>query len=161
MLKIKGDLKDLNKQENDLYVIPIKDLLAMKEMEYSKDRKTELLYKGKYKGYEFYVMNLGTHPTAYVNIPKRHKLYGKHYDIIPIECHWGLTYSSESLEVEEDVFEKGWFIGWDYSHYRDYMGYYIGDERVELNYKKWTTLEIVKECFEVINQLDDKGNINK
>ena len=38
--------------------------MKIKEMEYGKERRTELLCKAKYKNYNYYVLNLGTHPTA-------------------------------------------------------------------------------------------------
>ena len=45
----------------------------MKKMVYSSKRKRELLDSGEYLGYNYYILNLGTHPTAYVEIPKNHK----------------------------------------------------------------------------------------
>lgn len=38
----------------------------MKEMIYSAEQKKEVLFSGEYKGHKFCIMNLGTHPTAYV-----------------------------------------------------------------------------------------------
>ena len=38
----------------------------MKEMIYSPHRKREILHSGEYNGYKFCILNLGTHPTAYV-----------------------------------------------------------------------------------------------
>jgi hypothetical protein len=73
----------------------------MKKMVYQEERKIELLYGGEYKGYKFYILNLGTHPTAYIAIPKGHKLYGQDYDYIynicDIDVNGGLTYSSHNL----------------------------------------------------------------
>ena len=40
-----------------------------KQMEYQKERKEEILCEGMYKNFQFYILNLGTHPTAYVEIP--------------------------------------------------------------------------------------------
>lgn len=34
--------------------------MEIKEMEYGKERRTELLCKDKYKNYNYYVLNLGT-----------------------------------------------------------------------------------------------------
>lgn len=67
----------------------------MKQMEYSSERKREILFEGKYRDYQFYILNLGTHPTAYVEIPKENKLYEKDYDEIDIDVHGGLTYSED------------------------------------------------------------------
>ena len=46
---------------------------------------------------------------GYVQIPRFHSYYGKHYEELPsIDCHGGLTYS----EKEDD----GWWIGFDCGH---------------------------------------------
>ena len=127
----------------------------MKEMIYSAKRLNppEMLADGEYKGLHFYVLNLGTHPCAYVDVTDT-DLNGKDYGSIDIECHCGLTYSREYLHT---VDKKGWFIGWDYAHYGDYMDY--GDtflNNMFSNDKKWTTEEIVEECKNVINQIVEK-----
>ena len=124
----------------------------MKNMEYSEKRKLEILYEGKYRDYQFYILNLGTHPTAYIEIPRNSSLFGKEYDSINIEVHGGLTYSDDNLG---DIKADSWFIGWDYAHYGDYMGY---ESKLPLNYrfddnKKWTTEEIFEEVKEAIDQI--------
>lgn len=126
------------------------------KMIYQKERKIELLYNGKYKNYKYYILNLGTHPTAYIAIPKGHKLYGQDYydiyNICYIDVHGGLTYSSHNLMgIDSD----DWFIGWDYAHADDYMGYYTEGEFLTEKTIKWTTEEIIKECHYVINQIDE------
>lgn len=125
--------------------------MKIKQMIYQKDRKMELLHKGNYKGYNYYILNLGTHPTAYIEIPKGHKLYQKDYDDIYINVHGGLTYSDDSLM---GVKSENWFIGWDYAHYDDYAGFY-GDmtEFFKNNLRKWTTEEIIEECKNGIEQI--------
>ncbi len=122
------------------------------EMTYQSTRKVELLYDGEHKGFSYFILSLGTHPTAYVRIPRSHKLYGKKYDDIDIDVHGGLTYSSNDLmDIETD----DWFIGWDYAHVGDYAGY---DESLpefmrSNNDKKWTVEEIIKDCESVIDQV--------
>lgn len=99
----------------------------VKEMVYSKERKREMLATGYYFGLLYYVLNLGTHPTAYVKIPESHWLYNiDDYDAMPINCHGGLTFVGNVLRVgEQEVCEiKGKFIGWDYAHCDDYTPYY-------------------------------------
>lgn len=121
----------------------------MKEMEYGTNRKIELLLKGKYKGFSFYILNLGTHPTAYIEIPKEHKYFNKNYEEIEeIEVNGGLTFSSNKLHISETEKLEGWFIGWDYAHYGDYMN--LGT--YECEGKKWTTKEILEE--DVIPTID-------
>lgn len=129
----------------------------MKKMIYSSKPKREILYEGKYNGYQFYILNFGIHPTAYIEIPKEHKLYGKQfekiYDMgIDINVHGGLTYSDSKLLGNEN----SWFIGWDYAHYLDYEGYEI-DLPLELRTggKKWTTEEIFEEVKIAIEQIKE------
>lgn len=127
----------------------------MREMRYQTERKVELLDHSTYKGYDFYVVNLGTHPTAYVRVPKGHKYYMKDYNDIDIDVHGGLTYSSEHLMVTNI---EGWFIGWDYAHAGDYIGY---DKELQFAInvdKKWTTAEIIADCVNVIEQLMEANN---
>ena len=133
--------------------------MEIKPMIYQTDRKIELLHSDKYKEYKYYILNLGTHPTAYIEIPKDNTLYEKGYNEIydeehDIDVHGGLTYSSNELMGIES---ENWFIGWDYAHAGDYMGYYVGITDLGLTYinyaKKWTTEEIIKECENAINQI--------
>ena len=124
----------------------------MKEMIYSAKRlkSPEMLEDGEYKGFHFYVLNLGTHPCAYVDVTET-DLNGKDYVDIDISCHGGLTYSEEYLST---VDKKGWFIGWDYAHYDDFAGYKLEmPVGIRTNGKRWTTAEIVEECKQVIDQI--------
>ena len=124
----------------------------MKEMIYSATRinPPEMLADGEYKGFHFYVLNLGTHPCAYVDVTDS-DLNGTHYTDINIECHCGLTYSRDYLHT---VDKKGWFIGWDYAHCCDFSGYELGMPiYIRTNGKKWTTYEIINECKQVIDQI--------
>lgn len=125
----------------------------MKEMIYQADRKNEILFSGTYKGYPFYIMNLGTHPTAYINVIYDMRYKFKDYDQIDLDVHGGLTYSENNLLLEEERV-KGWFVGWDYGHYNDYDGYEMRfSEELQSNGKKWTTEEIFEEVKLAIEQL--------
>lgn len=125
----------------------------MKEMIYQPINKIETLFSGEYKGYSFYILNLGTHPTAYVNVVNDNRYSCKDYDCINILVHGGLTYSNKFLRTENSD-EKGWFIGWDYGHYDDYAGYEINFPiEFQSNGKKWTTEEIYEDVKDAIEQL--------
>ena len=130
--------------------------MKAKEMIYQCGRKRELLFNDIFKGYHYYILNLGTHPTAYIEIPKTSSLYKKDYDEISnIEVHGGFTYAKEYLYISENTkMNDSWFIGWDYAHLYDYVCHYI--PIFEDQGKKWTTEEIIKECHCVINQIIDK-----
>ena len=126
----------------------------MKEMIYSAELKREILDTGFYLGFLYYIMNLGTHPTAYIRIPEKYK-----NKIDNIEVNGGITYSEKGLWVEENKKIEGYFIGWDYAHYGDYFGF---EEAVPMIYrtggKKWTTKEIldeVKSACEQIKKLEE------
>lgn len=134
--------------------------MEFKEMRYStkeearvwhlnnKDYKRELLGTGEYKGYTFYMLSLGTHPTAYVETPKNHSVYKKEYfDICEIDVHGGITYSESYLYLPNEKLENSWFIGWDYDHWDDY------NSMLHHGGKKWTTEEIYEDVKNVIEQL--------
>lgn len=141
----------------------------MKEMKYTKDRleKGEILYQGIYKNIFFDVVNLGTHPCCYVFLPKEHKLYNMDYcDIEEISdvaiAHGGLTYSRDYLLADPDM--KGyWVVGWDYAHYDDYVGYYSEDFMCKCgeNFKKWTTEEMIEDCKNAIDRLNEIAEIKE
>lgn len=132
-------------------------LINYKKMKYSSKRKRKLLYREKFENYEIFIMNLGTHPTAYIKVPETHPFYGKDYnevEIEDIEVHGGITYCDDHLFISDTEEVNGWFIGWDYAHAGDFfktdyepLRGFRGDD------KKWTTEEIIAECLIVIAQL--------
>lgn len=135
-----------------------------KEMIYQADRKeeAEVLATGFCFGLLYYILNLGTHPTAYIRIPKNNKFYGKEAGKIDVDVHGGITYSEEGLYVEKGKEIEGWFIGWDYGHYGDYLGF---EERYPLlcrtGGKKWTTDEIFAEVREACYQIQASVEVEK
>lgn len=124
-------------------------------MEYQDNRLNPplLLAEGIYQGYNYYVLSMGTHPCGYVEIPKDSPYFNVDYDCIPVCCHGGLTYGRGFLHTIADIEEDRYFIGWDYGHYMDYIGYFTSDENARFNNSKWTTKEIIYECMNVIEQL--------
>jgi hypothetical protein len=128
----------------------------MREMKYGKDRKREVLDTGYCLGFLYYIMNLGTYPTAYIKIPKDHKYYEKDYGEIDLDVNGGVTYSEEGLNISDNQRIEGWFIGWDYAHYGDYIGFeLIVPERYRTGEKKWTTKEIYEEVRQACYQLNE------
>lgn len=128
----------------------------MKEMIYMNKSIAELLDSGTYNGYEYAVVSRGLHPCAYVKLPEGHKYYGLDYDDIPIACHCGLTYSDSY--VDGLSYSDGWWIGWDYGHCCDYSGFMMREYWCDIDtskYKKWTTVEILEEVKQVIDQLSE------
>lgn len=129
----------------------------MKEMVYTTKSKREILDTGYCLGFLYYIMNLGTHPTAYIRIPKEHKYYERENIDLPV--NGGVTYANNQLWIGENQKVKGWFIGWDYAHYGDYFGCEeLVPEQFRTGGKKWTTEEIYKEvrdaCYN-LNKVED------
>ncbi|MCI8618152.1 MAG: hypothetical protein HFJ60_08000 [Clostridia bacterium] len=136
----------------------------MHEMRYQPTRTVEILETGYYMGLLYYILSLGTHPTAYIRVPKDNKFYGKEIEQIEINVHGGITYSEEGLYIKNGQVIDGWFIGWDYGHYGDYLGF---EEKYpqpcRTGGKKWTTAEIKREvcnaCYQVHKYQKDKATI--
>lgn len=126
----------------------------MKPMIYKPSREVTLLDSGTYKGIDYIILSLGSHPTAYVRVPKNH-LYFKveDHNIYDIECHGGLTYSNETVKKSD---KKGWWLGWDYAHLGDYTGY--DGLSLRTGDRKWSTEEILDEVKNVIEQLKGAKN---
>lgn len=70
----------------------------IKPMIYDKNRsgEAEQIAAGTYKDFDYYVLNLKTHPTAYVDVSTS-PLNEVFYDDVDISCHGGLTYSDLSF----------------------------------------------------------------
>ena len=133
----------------------------MKEMAYSFERIVEVLERNFYKDYEYLIINYGTHPCCYVALRKSHPCYEVHDD--NINCHGGITYCGHGLidhfTRTTYLSEDYWVMGWDYQHFGDFSGYYLNPANRNItalcrNSKKWTTLELIKDCKDVIKQLD-------
>nr|DAI91774.1 MAG TPA: hypothetical protein [Caudoviricetes sp.] len=122
----------------------------MKEMVYKPERcDPEQLMHGTWRGFDYYVLSLGTHPCAYVDISEYE---GKPLNVEKIDCHGGITYLEQYLAT---VDRKGLFIGWDYSQRRDYNGACC-DSAYTKELKRWTTAEMVAECKRVIDQICER-----
>ena len=122
------------------------------EMTYDTDSKLQyhILATGEHRGVKFYVCNInGSHPTAYIRIPKNKPLWSVDYFECDeyIKVHCGFTYARDNLAGVENN-DRSWFIGWDYGHHGDYIGYYAHNPKDYLatHSKKWTTDEIIAEC---------------
>lgn len=67
-------------------------------------------------GYKCWVWRHPTHGNlnGYVAIPKGHKVWGKGEDVMDVDVHGGLTYSSVDKETDE------WVVGFDCNHAGDF-----------------------------------------
>lgn len=132
----------------------------MKEMKYTFERRIEILEHGTCFELFYWIVSYGTHPCAYIMIPQNNKYFLKDCEEIDIDVHGGLTYSDEYLPFETKRNDnKAWYIGWDYAHYGDYMGY---EEKVPKDFrnggKKWTTEEIKREVRKVCYKIRRLGD---
>ena len=124
----------------------------MKEMKYTSMRIFEILDRGFYNNYQYAIISYGTHPCCYIALEKGDKYYKVDYEKIDITCHGGLTYSRYGLG---DIFSEEYrIIGWDYAHAGDYSITYRVRRPVERNGIKWSTEEMLKEVYNVIEQLN-------
>jgi len=120
-----------------------KKRMKLKRMVYSKTAKKipQVLFEGFVNFHKVKILNLGTHPCAYIGVPKGNYFYGMDYNTLDryISAHGGLTFSElgNGKPLDKDYF---WF-GWDYAHAGDYMGY-SSDEKEH----KWTTKDIYDHC---------------
>lgn len=125
-----------------------------------KDRSNiKIVDSGEIFGFNYYILTMGGYPCAYIEIPKEHELFGKHYnDSVYYKydgcVNGGFTFSSNHLNcVCEQDNKNRWFIGWDYAHAGDYVYY---NKKMYLDGKKWTVHEIKGEIYDLCERLKNK-----
>ncbi len=124
----------------------------MKRMRYYAESKREILATGYCFGLLYFILNLGFHPTAYIKVPDDIEI---NYD--DIDVHGGITYYGDHLWVTENEKLEGKFIGWDYAHLGDYVGFARLFPTVwKETEKKWTTKEIYEEVRHACYQIQKK-----
>lgn len=129
----------------------------MKEMVYTPTRNITLLDAGMYKGIEYLIVSYGTHPCAYIKVPRDHKYFGADYNEVPLYVHGGLTYGGDlaylNANIEPIINNADYWLGWDYAHAGDFTGYYlIFGGPLLMNEKKWTTDEVFKQVIQAIDE---------
>ena len=128
----------------------------MKEMIYDPSIKNVvLLDSGTYKGFEYYIVNRGReYPLAYIKAPDDLKISCEDpFEINLDSPHGGLTFGCENAvpPLLEGIASKGNYLGWDYAHIGDWLGYYNPDSFMPG--KKWTTEEILEQVKNTIEEL--------
>lgn len=127
----------------------------MKEMKYQSLPSFVILAHGTYKGFPYWAVSLGTHPTAYIDVTSIKDKLG---DNPRIGCHGGITYDEDELQnVWNDAFvgfKKGErrFIGWDYAHAGDYMESPTGSA-ILMNGRQYTTEMVVTDIMETVDEI--------
>jgi hypothetical protein len=129
-------------------------------------RDRRVIKKGKYLDFYWTIISYGTHPCAYVAIPKGHRFFAKDYsdyDKMNVDCHGGLTFGCAVHGMDMFDNKDYCWIGWDYAHAGDYNEdsdevkqshesdkHYIDNKNKE---KMWTAEEIENEIKKVIDKL--------
>lgn len=93
----------------------------MKEMVYKNYMENgqeviEILDEGIYKSFHYVIVSYGTHPCAYIEIPKDN--VSDEDKLIDIDCHGGITYvfTTGLIKPNNENHRDGHWIGWDYAH---------------------------------------------
>lgn len=126
--------------------------MEMKEMIYSGNQISELLYTDGDEEYKYAILNIrGSHPCAYVQFPGVEKL--ESYDDMvmnKIDPHGYFTYLG-TLNYPE---LPGIWLGWDYAHFGDYTAIpsMFPDFGARFG-RKYTTKEIADECKSILQQI--------
>jgi hypothetical protein len=128
--------------------------------------------KFAYKGYLCIVKRLVTayhfwgNLNGYVILEKGHKYHGKGSDEIDVDCHGGLTWSSEAKELfPDELFTDEWVIGFDCAHYGDMQPFLILREIfqrppmptaiIDDPFVTYKDFEYVREqCIKIVDQLN-------
>ena len=130
--------------------------IIFRPMVYAAYRESEIIARNIYKGVEYFVVNIGTHPCAYVVCDK--EFLDKHKDewgdIDGISVHGGVTYMGELSDLSafcgDPKLKEVYCFGWDYGHAGDWSGY-LTDFQNEGS-RKYTTEMVVEDCKDVIDQ---------
>jgi hypothetical protein len=79
---------------------------------------------------------------VYVGVPLTHPLANFDYDLLPIDCHGGVTFADSG--TKEGKWPEGFYwYGWDYAHSGDLSPYHLeGGMHVSDENKAWTAKEV-------------------
>lgn len=116
-------------------------------------RKIDIIAKGKYYNYRFYVVDYGSHPCCYIAIGKRHPMLKgvkEFWDLNSIDCHGGVTFMGKHPDIDNGKYH---LIGWDYSHCNDFYASKLVDDTMFIGYHKYTIDELLNDVKNVIVQI--------
>jgi hypothetical protein len=108
-----------------------------------------ILHSELNEGLKFIIVRGPSSLCAYIGLPLNHPLAGHNYNLLPINCHCGLTYSGTDVCKDEGL----WWYGWDYGHSGDYNFYYddigLGDHN-----KKWLVEDVKKDSWSALYDME-------
>jgi len=98
-------------------------------------------------GIHFIVMRGSSHLCAYLGIPKTHPLANHDYNLLPIECHGGLTFGQ--MGDGKNWAKESYWYGWDYGHCDDYAFYYDDPSlgNIKGSGKKWLVKDVIEDSW--------------
>lgn len=116
--------------------------------------KAGTIYKDVYdEGLRFIIMKGGSSLCAYLGVSIDHPVSGFAYDDMPIDCHYGLTFSGDD---NKNLPSGYWFYGWDYAHSGDYCDFYDREPLKGVynhdDEKKWLVEDVESDAWEAIYQ---------
>ena len=121
-------------------------MVCYKQMKYQNTRESKVLCKGTYYGYNYFILSLGTHPTAYIELKKITDFSTEDEIFFPV--HGGITYNKSYLKTaKETLVENSQVIGWDYAHLGDCYGEPNGFD------EEFSTYEILLDVLNAILKL--------
>ncbi len=102
------------------------------------------------EGIRFIVMRGPAALCGYVGLPKDHPLAGYGYDDLPVQAHYGLTFSGHG---KSGSWPDGyWWYGWDYGHCGDRCFYEdeLPKRFIVSDEKQWLVEDVVKDSWETM-----------
>lgn len=121
----------------------------MKEMQYAHLGSAITLDHDSYQGYEYLVVNFGSHPACYIRLRENHPYYNKDFWNMKIKPHSDLSFGGTLEKYHLD----GFWIGWEYDLFGDYVYGRTRDFITDGWHHKYTTKELVDKIHQVIRDL--------
>lgn len=123
----------------------------MKEMQYGHLDGAVTLDHDIYSGYEYLIVNYGLYPACYVCIPEEHPYCNKNFWNMKIKPHSDLSSGGTLEKYNLD----GFWIGWEYNLFGDYVHGRTSEFIPEGWHHKYTTEEMLEKVHEVIERLEE------
>jgi len=120
-------------------------------LEYSERKLGVILDSGYIDNVNYLIIDLGSHPTAYIGIPRLAKPNLRDIDL---NVHGGITHEG-SLNLSTNYLSKHnlkdiYWYGWDYAHNGDYVNLKL----TKKTGRKWKFSEIFKHVLLAIKEFN-------
>lgn len=130
-----------------------------------KERFTECIASGEYRHRKYVVVDIGDHPCGYVESLKKSDIRDniQKYDFVCVNGGINFIDTLDYVIGLPNDFNGVKFIGWDYAHIGDYISAFndLDDDCPLKKGKKYTTEEIIEDCHNVIDQLEEHKNLKR